>query len=84
MVGTTQDQFPDIWGIGRNRLDLQVGYNFSNRLELKVVAEDVINEPVRIAQLYDGRTRYNQAAGDILMRDVRMGRLFTLSLNLTL
>ena len=49
--GTKQDEFPDIYQLSRNNLDLQLIKEFKF-FEIKLVLQDLINQPYRRAQLY--------------------------------
>jgi hypothetical protein len=84
VVGTQPSVFPDFIGLGRNRLDLQLGRYFANRkLEIKLLAVDVLNERFQLAQIYNNRKQFDADAGDVYLKNSRRGRDFILSLNYT-
>jgi len=49
--GTKQDEFPDIYQLARNNLDVQLIKEFKF-FEVKLVLQDVLNQPYQRAQLY--------------------------------
>lgn len=84
VVGTQPSIFPDFIGIGRNRLDLQLGRYFANRkLEIKLLVVDVLNERFQMAQIYKNRKQFDAGAGDVYLKNSRRGRDFIFSLNYT-
>lgn len=75
MVGLGEEVFASYWELSRNVLDLQIGITLKARYELRLSAMDVVNQPVYIVQLYEGRTSYDKNR-DRIVRIENRGRSF--------
>lgn len=58
MVGTKIS--PDIYELPRNILDLQIGRPIGKNLELRLALIDILQQPLRWVQIYNGRTDFKE------------------------
>lgn len=74
-VGAGDYVFPSIWELPRNVLDIQLGKQIG-KLGLRLTLNDILNEPFRFVQIYDGRTRYEEGKDQVQKFAQRNFRLF--------
>lgn len=80
VVGVRPSVFPDFIGLGRHRLDLQVGrFLADRRVEIKLLATDIFNQRFQTAHMYNNRKQVDLSQGDVYLRDSQRGREFILS-----
>lgn len=76
-------QFPAIYELPRNAVDLTISKSFRNNLTLKVGVQDLLNAPYRFYQDTDRNQSIDVQADDVIFYYKR-GSLFTTSLTYTL
>lgn len=76
-VGTNVEQLPDVWQLPRHILDFQIKKTFKN-LELKLLVNDVFNQPYKRAILYGDKYDKNR---DLIIYSSRLGFRTILAIN---
>jgi len=71
VVGTGPDSFPDLWELPRDVLDIQIGKKVGAHWDFKLALQDIINQPIRRVQIYDGRTSFDPARDQLLLSNQR-------------
>lgn len=50
---------PSYWELSRNILDVQITQKLGKKLTARLSLDNVLNEPIRVVQIYDGRKKYD-------------------------
>lgn len=76
-------QFPAIYELPRNAVDLTVTKSFRNNISLKLGVQDLLNAPYRFYQDTDRNQRIDTSRDDVVF-NFRRGSLFTSSITYTI
>ena len=73
---------PDVYEMPRNVVDIDLSKGIGQRLELKLAAQDILNQPVRMIQDSNANGRIDKSDQDIMT--FRRGAYLTVGLGLRL